>query len=112
MRVVWFVLCNGINIVSENDELSGNSHCIGVGQKSVDNIDGYNCVCQPGGKQTDTVEISHCNGVDTTSHLILNTSSTRNLIESNITSSLATVCTTKAPVTFVQLPSTCAGNFK
>ena len=108
-RVMWFLLCNDINIISDNDERSSGSHCIGSGQTRVDD---HNCVCQPDGKQTDTVVMSHWNGVVTTSHAVLNTSSTRKTIESNITCSLATVCTSNAPITSVQLPSTCAGNFK
>ena len=131
-RVLWFLLCNDINIfkcimrewccfyfviasinnISDNNERSSGSHCIGIGQTRVDNIDGHNCVCQPDGKLTDTVLISHCSGVVPSSHAILNKLSTRKIIESNITSILATVCTTNALITTVQLPSTNAGNFK
>ena len=40
----------------------------GIGQAHVYNIDGCNCVCQAGGKQTNTSVISHRSGVDPTSH--------------------------------------------
>ena len=106
--MVWFVLCNDISIVSDNDDCSGGSHCIGIGQTRVDNIDGYICASLPDDKQTDTCVLSHCNGIDATSNAVLNT---RKTIESNMTSILATVCTTNAPITSIQLPTTCAGNF-
>ena len=112
VRVMWFLLCNGINIISDNNERSSGSHCIGIGQTRVDNNNGHNCVYQTDGKQTDIVVISHSNGVDTTSHAVLNALSARKIVESNITCSLATSCTTNAPITSVQLPSSCAGNFK
>ena len=99
-------------IILDNDERSGGSLCVEIGQAHEDNIDGYYCVCQPGGKQTDTVVKSHRSGVDTTSHVVLNTINPRKIIESNTISSLATVCTTFAQITSVQLPSTCAGNFE
>ena len=108
-RVMWFLLCSDINIISDNDERSSGSHCIGCGQTRVD---GHNCVCQPESKQTDTVVMSHWNGVVSTSHTVLNTLSASKTIESNITCSLATVCTSNAPITSVQLPIICAGNFK
>ena len=107
-----FLFCNGLNIISDNnDERSSGSHCIGIGQTRVENINANNYVGQPDGKQTDTVVISQWNGVVTSSYAVLNTFSTRNTIESNVTSSLATVCTTNAPITSVQLPTTCAGIF-
>ena len=96
-------------MISGNDKRSGGSHCSVIGLERVDNIDGYNCVSQADNKQTDTVVLSHCSGVDTTSNAVLNT---RKINDSNITSYLAAVCTTNAPITSVQLPSTCAGNFK
>ena len=112
-RLVWFLLCHGINIfISDNDDRSAGLQCIEIEQAHVDNIYGYNCVCHPDGKQTDSVVISHCCGVDTTSHAVLNTINTRKINESYITSSLATVYTTYAPITSVQLPCSCAGNFK
>ena len=77
----------------------------------MDNIDGYNCVCQPDGMQTETVVLSHFSGVDTTSNVALNTLSTKKLIELNITSSRATVFTNSAPITSVHLPSIFAGKF-
>ena len=110
--MLWFLLRNGINIVSDNNERYGGSHCIETGQAHVDNIDGYSFVCQPGGKQTDTVVLSYCSGVHKTSQNELNTINTKKLIESNITCSLAAVYTTNAPITSVQLPITSAGNFK
>ena len=105
---MWFVLCNGISIVSDNDDCSGGSHFIENGQTRVDNIDGYICASLPDGHKTDTCVFSHYNGVDVTSNAVLNT---RKTIESNITSILATVCTTNVPITSDQLPTTCAGNF-
>ena len=106
---MWIVLCNAISIVSDNDDLSGSSHCTEIRQARVDNIDGFICASLPDDKQSDTFVLSHCNVVDTTSHAVLNT---RKSIGSNITSILATVCTTNAPITSLQLPSTCAGNYK
>ena len=76
----------------------------------IKNNNGFNCACLLGDEQTETVVIPHCNGVGTTSHTVLNTLNARKSIESNITSSFATVCTINAPITSVQLPSTCAGN--
>ena len=111
-RVVWFLLCNGLNIISDNDERSGGSHSTGIRQAHVDNSDGYNCVCQPSGKQTDSVVISHHCGADKSSHAVLNTITTRRIIESNITSNLATVYAANAPITSVQLPCAFGGNFK
>ena len=112
LRVVWFLLCTGINIISGNDERFGGSHCIGIIQTRVDNNDGCSRVNQSGGKQADTIVISHCSGINSTSHAVLNTITTRKIIESSITTSLATVCTTNARIISVQVSSTCGGNFK
>ena len=103
--MVWFLLCNGLNIILDNDERSGGSQCIGVGQAHVENIEGYRRVSHTDHKQTYSVVISHCSGVNVTSQAVLNTINMRRIIESNITSSLATVYNTNALITSVRLPS-------